>query len=455
MARVLVADDDPFMRGSLLDALHDDGHDGEGFASAREALEAHDERSFDLVITDLKMPGMNGIELLDQIRLRDAQLPVLLITAHGTVETAVQAMKRGASDYILKPFGAEELRLLVGKAIEHRRLLGENEALKRELKRRSDDRPFLGESAAIRAVRERITAVCRSDATILIRGETGTGKELVARSIHYGSPRAERPFLCVNCAALSAGLLESELFGHERGAFTGADRARSGRFEMAEGGSLLLDEVSEIDNGLQAKLLRVLQEKEFERVGSSKTKRADVRVIATTNRDLEQEVRIGRFREDLYFRLNIVPIDVPPLRERKEDIALLADHFLEQAIRRSGRKPGRFSEKSRRELLSYHWPGNVRELENLIERAALLSLGEEIDVDGLRAEGVAAPPIDAGRLRGMALEDVERLLIADTLRLFGGHQKKTAASLGIGVRTLRDKIKKWDLYAARREAVTV
>ncbi len=455
MARVLVVDDDRFMRDSLVDTLSQAGHEVRAFASARDALESFADQSYDVAISDLKMPQVSGLEFLSEARARDADLPVVMITAHGTIDTAVTAMKRGASDYILKPFGAEELALVLAKALERRRLVGENEALRRELRRQSDDSPLLGTSAAMRRVRDRIAAVVDSSATVLIRGETGAGKELVARAIHYGSPRADRPFLCVNCAALSAGLLESELFGHERGAFTGADRARAGRFEMADGGTLLLDEVSEIDIRLQAKLLRVLQEREFERVGSSKTRRVDVRVLATTNRDLEHEVRSGRFREDLYYRLAIVPIDIPPLRERKEDIPLLAAFFLDRAERRSGRPVRKLSEKSLRALAGYRWPGNVRELGNLMERALLLSTGEEIVVEGLDGAAVAARPLpeDAGSFRGRALEEVEKVLIVDTLRMFGGHQKRTAESLGIGVRTLRDKIKKWNLRIEQGEAV--
>ena len=453
MARVLVVDDDRFMRTSLLDTLVSEGHDGKAFASGAEALQALADDSFDVALVDLKMPGMTGLEFLDQARERDARIPIIVITAHGTVETAVKAMKRGAFDYILKPFGGEELRVFLNKALEHRRLVGENEAYKGELRRRDDDRPFLGESPEIAEVKARIDAIADSDATVLIRGETGTGKELVARSIHYRSHRADRPFLCVNCAALSAGLLESELFGHEKGAFTGADRQRLGRFELADGGALLLDEVSEIDPPRQAKLLRVLQEKEFERVGSGKTRKVDVRILATTNRDLERQVRSGRFREDLYFRLNIVPIQVPPLRDRKSDIPLLIDHFLTRSQRRSGRPELPLEESSRKELMAYHWPGNVRELENVIERAVLLSRGELVVVEGLQEGAVTLATTDASGFRGLSLEEVERLMIEDTLRRHGGHQKRTAESLGIGVRTLRDKIKKWDLKVEREEAV--
>ncbi len=455
MARILVVDDDRFMRGSLVDALEGAGHEVEAFEGAEPALARFAGETFEVAITDLKMPGVGGLEFLARAREVDPRLPVVVITAHGTVETAVQAMKRGAFDYILKPFGEQELTLLVEKALEHRRLVGDNEALRGELRRHRRDRPLLGDSDAMAKVRKRIEAVAESGTTVMIRGETGTGKELVAREIHYSSPRAERPFITVNCAALSAGLLESELFGHEKGAFTGADRRRAGRFELAEGGTLLLDEVSEIESNLQAKLLRVLQEREFERVGSEKTIRCDVRVLATTNRELGIEVREGRFREDLYFRLNIVPIEIPPLRERKEDIPALVETFQSRFERATGRPQRKLTEATFKRLLAYHWPGNVRELENLLERAVLLSTGDELVIEGIGEDGAPrhVSEGDVEALRGLALEDVERLHIEDTLKQFGGHQRRTAESLGIGVRTLRDKIKKWGLQVERGEGV--
>lgn len=454
MTRVLVVDDDTFMLTSLQDILTEAGFDCCPKECAEDGIKALSAERFDLVITDLKMPGMNGLEFLQQALVIDPLLPILLITAHGTVETAVQAMKHGAVDYVLKPFGAEALLLVVRRALERRRLLGENEAFRGEQERSGSDRPLLGESRGMAEVRQRIGAVAKVDTTVLIRGETGTGKELVARAIHEVSDRRDRPYLCVNCAALSAGLLESELFGHEKGAFTGADRQRLGRFELAAGGTLLLDEVSEIEPHLQAKLLRVLQEREFERVGSEKTQKCDVRVLATTNRDLQAEVEAGRFRADLYYRLNIVPIHVPALRDRRDDVLMLAEVFRERFERRAGRESRPFSTQSRESLLGYHWPGNVRELENLVERAVLLSGGPEVEVEGLAAQA----PVQAGEynkesLRDMRLAEVERVLIEDTLRRNNGHQERTAATLGIGVRTLRDKIKKWDLRFGRRAAM--
>jgi DNA-binding NtrC family response regulator len=386
----------------------------------------------------------------------------VVITAFGSVESAVEAMRQGAFDYITKPFRAEELLVVLEKAFGQSRLLRENEFLRGEaLALRGGQGELVGESPAMREVFALIDRYSPSSSTVLIRGESGTGKELVARAIHQRSPRRERPFICVNCAALSAGLLESELFGHERGAFTGADQKRLGRFELAEGGTLLLDEVSEIEPRLQAKLLRVLQERVFERVGSSRSIRADVRVLATSNRDLELEVRQGRFREDLFFRLNVLAIQLPPLRERRGDLGLLVESLLERQRLRAGGPRRRLDESGSALLESYDWPGNVRELENVLERAAILSDGALIPARALTgllprvAAPAAASPLRAAPcprgtsvvdgLAGLPLREVEKLLIRDALRRHGGHQKRTAKALGIGVRTLRTKIKLWGL----------
>lgn len=314
----------------------------------------------------------------------------------------------------------------------------------------------LGSNPRMRRIAKSIERAAEVECTVLVCGETGTGKELWARLLHRSGPRRNKAFVPVNCAALTPSLAESQLFGHEKGAFTGADRRRAGRFELAEGGTLLLDEVSEIEPNLQAKLLRVLQEREFERVGSEKTIRCDVRVLATTNRDLSTEVREGRFREDLFFRLNIVPIEIPPLRERKDDIPLLADEFQARIERKTGRPHRRLMEATVRTLLAYHWPGNVRELENLIERAVLLSPGDELIIEGLADSGAPrhVRESDVEAFAGLSLEDVERLHIEETYRRHDGHQRRTAESLGIGVRTLRDKIKKWGLTVERGEKVT-
>jgi DNA-binding NtrC family response regulator len=360
-----------------------------------------------------------------------------MVTAHGTVETAVGAMKRGAYDFIIKPFKLDEREMLVQRALEHRSLAAENEVLRARV---GEAAPEAVWGPSSRDLRDLLQRAAQSDATVLISGESGTGKEVAARTLHQLSPRRSAPFLAVNCAALSAGLLESELFGHEKGAFTGADKMRKGRFELAEGGTLLLDEVSEIEPGLQAKLLRVLQERVYERVGSSQLRRADVRIIATTNRSLPDEVARGRFRQDLYYRLNVIPVALRPLRERRDEIAPLAERFL-----KAHRK--RLAPAALRRLEAYAWPGNVRELGNVLERASVLCPGEEIPEDllGPWLEGAGAPATQSapGALAGVTLEDLERRAIEATLESTGGNREKAARLLGITSRTLRDKLKKW------------
>ncbi len=426
-------DDEAILRDAIAEALRRAGHEVDAFDSGQPAMDRFARESYQLVITDLKMPGMDGMAVLDEARRAAADVPVLIVTAHGTVESAVEAMKKGAYDYIIKPFKLDELELLVERALRHGMLEAENEVLRARVGEKNGVEAVW--SPATGEVHRLLERAAQSDATVLITGESGTGKEVAARTLHQLSKRRAAPFLAVNCAALSAGLLESELFGHERGAFTGADRARKGRFELAHGGTLLLDEVSEIDPGLQAKLLRVLQERAFERVGSSLTRRADVRVAATTNRDLAAEVARGRFREDLYYRLNVLPIRMPPLRERREEIPLLAEHFL-------ARHRKRVSKGAMKRLCEYDWPGNVRELANVIERGAVLSAGDEISGEtiGPWLEGAAR---GAPSVLGVPLEDLERRAIEDNLKAQGGNRERTARILGISSRTLRDKLKKW------------
>ncbi len=453
MGRVCVVDDKEMLRDSLAETLRREDHVVQAFGDPGEALEAIKAGCFDCVVTDLKMPGMDGVTLLRELRGAGGECAVILMTAFGTVDTAVEAMKLGAFDYITKPFDADKICLLVERAIQHTRLRSENEALRRSLTD-GEQREMVGDSPCMRVLRETIKRVAPSNNTVLIQGESGTGKEMLARAVHLASPRADRPMLCLNCAALSANLLESELFGHERGAFTGADRMRKGRFELADGGTLLLDEVSEIPLPLQAKLLRVLQERQFERVGSGITRNVDVRVIATTNRHLTDWVARKRFREDLYFRLSVLPVSVPPLRERREDIPLLVDYFLSRAASRSGRPKLRVEEQALHAMLEYDWPGNVRELENLCERASVLV------IDGVLTAAMVSPWLggiqrsDAfdQRLRpGHILEDMERQLIEKTLRECGGHRARTAERLGIGVRTLGLKLKQWREEAASKK----
>jgi len=445
MAKILIADDQEMMRDSLAATLAREGHDVIAAGDGQAALQRlNGPGRIDLLISDLKMPKMTGIELLAEAKKLRPEMPVVLMTAFATVATAVEAMKLGAYDYIQKPFDGDEIRILVDRTLEHARLIRENQAL-RTMTEQSTPRPLVGSSDAMSDVRKKIELVAKSSATVLIRGESGTGKEVVARAIHQASPRRERPFLAVNCAALSENLLESELFGHEKGAFTGADRLRRGRFELADGGTLLLDEISEIPPTLQAKLLRVLQESTFERVGSSVSQQIDVRVIATSNRDLEQCVAEGNFREDLFYRLNVVPIDLPPLRQRLEDVPELCRHFLHQVARRENNTFRHIESEALRLFQRYPWPGNVRELQNIVERATVL----EAEPGVIRAVTIepwlrTAPQSSAvNDLAGKPLADIEKQVILSTLERFKGHRVKTAGALGIGVRTLGMKLKRW------------
>lgn len=454
MGRVCVIDDNEMLRESVQETLSREDHVVTVFADPVEALKSIKTVTYDCIVTDLKMPGMDGVTLLQESRAAGCDAPAIVMTAFGSVDSAVAAMKLGAFDYIAKPFDADQLCLVVDRAIQTASLRSENEALRRSLTD-GDSREMIGASSEMRFLRSTLERIAPSSNTVLIQGESGTGKELLARAIHQLSPRKDRPMLCLNCAALSGNLLESELFGHERGAFTGADRMRKGRFELADGGTLLLDEVSEIPMALQAKLLRVLQEREFERVGSSATRRVDVRVIATTNRNLQDWVARRRFREDLFFRLSVLPVAVPPLRERREDISLLVDYFLTRAGSRTGRPRLRVNDAAMALLMEYDWPGNIRELENLCERASVLV------IDGVLTRDILAPWLNGmprsdvvgGTLRkGHLLEDMERQLIEKTLRECQGHRAKTAATLGIGIRTLGLKLKQWrDEAAAKRQ----
>ena len=454
MARILVVDDMEVMRDSLEATLARAGHVVQTRDGGVAALAAVKKQSFDLVVTDLKMPRMDGLAFLERLRGQGCETPVIVMTAYATIKTAVEAMRKGAFDYIQKPFDAQEIDLLVERTLEHHRLLKENEAYRTNARDWQRGRELIGTSAAMQAVLEKVQLVASSSATVLVVGESGTGKELIARALHAQSPRCNKPLLCVNCAALSSSLLESELFGHVKGAFTGADRMRKGRFELAEGGTLLLDEISEMDLTLQAKLLRVLQEKEFERVGSSVTQQADVRVIATTNRDLERLAGTGEFREDLYYRLNVLPIVLPPLRVRlAEDLEPLCEYFLRRCADRDGRAVRILSQAALALLKQYDWLGNVRELENVMERISILGTAEVITPEAIESAlqlGQRTQHEPAGRqeqevCNETSLEAMERRLIAETLSRYEGHRQKTAAALGIGVRTLGMKIKRWDL----------
>jgi DNA-binding NtrC family response regulator len=447
---VLVVDDHAQARESIADVLRRAGHQVDCCSSAAEALQAIERDRFDCIVTDLKMPGMSGIEFIVQLEKRRYGAQVVMVTAHASVATAVEAMRHGAYDYIEKPFDADQLEQLVFQAVRHGRLIHDHPSPQGKAFQAPT---MIGSSAAMRNLREKIALVAPTPETVLIHGESGTGKELVARTVHALSDRRQGPLVSLNCPVLSAHLMESELFGHEKGAFTGADAPRAGRFELADGGSILLDEVTEVDLPLQAKLLRVLQEKSFERVGSSRTLHVDVRVLATTNRDLRAEVAAGRFREDLYYRLAVVPLAVPPLRQRTEDIAELVDYFLGRSAARLQRDPCTLDSGAMDLLVNYRWPGNVRELENIITRASVLGTGKRITADDLRRWLLAGPETKATAPAetlpiGMSLEEMERKLIEATLAHFGGHREKTAKALGIGVRTLTGKLRQYG-YAPR------
>jgi len=447
---VLVVDDHPQVRDSMAEALRASGHGVMCCSSAPEALKVLEQEHYDCVVTDLKMPGMNGIELIMQIEQRRWDTQVVMVTAHASVATAVEAMRHGAFDYIEKPFRIDQLNDLVTQAIRHGRLLKQRPA--------GDSAAaaeMIGSGPQMQSLQARIARVAPTPETVLITGESGTGKELVAKAIHAASDRREAPMVSLNCPVLSANLMESELFGHERGAFTGADAPRTGRFEMADGGSILLDEVTEIDLNLQAKLLRVLQEKSFEHVGSCRTVRVNVRVLATTNRDLQAEVAAGRFREDLYFRLAVLPIHVPPLRQRREDVPQLAEYFFQLCAERLQREPCKLEPSAEKLLMQYDWPGNVRELENIITRSSVLNLDGRVTADDLgrwlipSSHGHDDNPPEVPV--GLSLQEMERKLIESTLEHFGGHRAKTAEALGIGVRTLSGKLRQYG-YAPREKS---
>jgi DNA-binding NtrC family response regulator len=459
VGRVLVVDDNARARQSIVDVLKAAGHEVVSSASAIEALKIVEKAPFDVIVTDLQMPGMDGLAFIRTLSERKVESQIVMITAFASVTSAVEAMRYGAFDYIEKPFDVEQLETLIGRALRHGDKVGRRSSVPAPAP--AWQSIMVGQSRALSQLRQRIAQAAPTDETILITGESGTGKELVARCLHAASRRSGRALVGLNCPALSPQLMESELFGHERGAFTSADAPRVGRFELAEGGTILLDEITEIDLSLQAKLLRVLQERSYERVGASESRRADVRVVATTNRDLQAEVAAGRFRQDLFFRLAVVPVAVPPLRERLEDVPLLVEHFASEAANRLGKEPCELSADGLDLLCNYHWPGNVRELENLVTRASVLTAHQTITADDLRLWLIDPTgnscPTDAAAASGQSsesigvgtrLEDMERRLIESTLEHYDGHRAKAAQALGIGIRTLTNKLRLYG-YAPR------
>jgi len=444
-ATLLVADDDPGLRESLERTLTREGYRVVLASDGRAALERVQAGGVDLIVTDLRMPGLTGLELLRAAKAIMPDVDVILLTAFGTVEEAVKAMKDGAYDFLTKPFRREQLIKLVDKALERRDLIEQNKELKKQLEDIRAKGQMIGSSPAYRRMLSLVEQVADSSATILIQGESGAGKELVARTIHERSGRRAGPFVAVNCAALPETLLESELFGYEKGAFTGAAGRKEGRFELANGGTLFLDEVADLSLVTQPKILRMLQEGEFERLGGTRTLQVDVRIVAATNQDLAEMVKEKRFREDLYYRLNVITVRVPPLRERHEDIRLLAQHYLRVYAAKNGRKLESFSNEALERLESYKWPGNVRELENLIERTVLLARKDRIDAEDLPEEvaGVKRPPRDAIlELVGTPLAEIEQRLLDETLRITGGNKTQAAKLLGIDVRTVARKLER-------------
>jgi len=432
-AKILIVDDERQMRLAMAETLRRAGYSTSEASSGPQALELFSKGGYDAVVTDIRMPGMSGIELLARLKGADPDAAVVMVTAFGTIEDAVEAMKRGAADYLLKPFSPEYLEQVVAK------LLGKLGAETGEERYR-----IVTEDAQMKKLLAFMRKTAASDATVLIQAESGTGKELAARFIHSNSPRAARDFVAVNCAAVPENLLESELFGYEKGAFTGASSAKEGKFEIADGGTLLLDEISEMSNLLQAKLLRVLQEKEIDKVGGRRPIPVDVRIIASTNTDLVERVRSGAFREDLFYRLNVVPVTIPPLRERPDDIAVLAHHFVRRFAR--GRDLT-LSKAALAAMTAYHWPGNVRELENAIQRAVIVCSDDkaEIGPEDVFAPGstTSPPPVASGVQPGVTVREMEQELILATLKRTGGNRTAAAKLLGISLRTLRNKINEY------------
>jgi two-component system response regulator HydG len=442
--RILVVEDNDVLRRGIARALREAWGEVDEAGSGPEAVSRIGDPArepYAAIVTDLRLPGADGLAVLRAARERDPRTSVLVMTAYGSIETAVQAVKEGAFDFVQKPLDLEQIELRVARCIEHWRLLAEVGELRAEREARRAAEPIVGDSAALRAATELAERVAPTRSTVLVTGETGTGKELLAGLVHRASPRRAGPFVKVNCAALPETLLESELFGHERGAFTGADRQRVGRFEQASGGTLFLDEVGDMSPATQAKLLRVLQEQEFHRLGGTQILRTDARIVAATHQDLEAEVRAGRFREDLFFRLDVIRIHLPPLRERPEDLLALAHHFREHFARELGRPVRGFSEAALARIRSGRWPGNARELRNAVERAVLLAEGPRIEAAALGGAGGSGPQGPAAcRIElppeGIALRDVERELVLAALRRAGFVQKQAAALLGVSRRKL-------------------
>jgi DNA-binding NtrC family response regulator len=451
---ILIVEDEAKMRRLLDLNLADEGYAVHAAADAEAGLNLIRQEKIDLVLTDLRLPGMDGLEFLQMVKRANARIPVVVMTAYGTVETAVEAMKAGAADYVLKPFPLEEIKLVVRKELDVHRLREENLSLREALGQRYQFKNIVARSPKMQEVLATVERVAPTNSTVLLGGESGTGKDLIARAIHQHSRRASGPFVKINCTAIPENLLESELFGYERGAFTGAVSSKPGKFELADKGSIFLDEIGDVLSPIQVKLLRVLQEREFERLGGTKTLRVDVRLVAATNRDLRAALEQGTFREDLYYRLNVVPINIPPLREHKDDIPYLVDHFIEHFARESGKPISGIVPGALKVLMDFHWPGNVRELENIIERAVALSDSATIDVGDIRLDlsptrhaspmGTAGAGVDILPFPpdGMTLEQYEDEIIREALRRANGNKSQAARLLGLSRNALRYRLSK-------------
>ncbi|MBI5739634.1 MAG: sigma-54-dependent Fis family transcriptional regulator [Nitrospirae bacterium] len=453
MHRILVIDDESSIREMLKDFLSSKGFDVETAADGESGLNLLKSEKFNLLLLDLMMPGINGLDVLREVNSEKIDISSIMITAHASVPTAVEAMKLGAFDYITKPFVLEDVYMAIKRALDISRLQEENNRLKKELKRKFSTHKIIGNSAPLQEVIKFIEKIADTDSTVLITGESGTGKELVAKTIHYNSSRSRYAFIPLNCAAIPKDILESELFGHEKGAFTGAINTRIGRFELASNGTLFLDEIGELAPSLQVKLLRVLQEKEFERVGGIKTIKVDVRIIAATNRDLDKAVKESMFREDLFYRLNVIPVHLPPLRKMREDIPLLIEHFVTEIAKRKKKEPPKISREAMECLVEYKWPGNVRELENLIERLIILKEGDAITPSDLperfsekrkmprvftKAQSLSSDGVDLN----VMLDEIENNMIIQALEISKGIKSKAASLLGLNRTTLIEKMKK-------------
>ncbi|MEE9558126.1 MAG: sigma-54 dependent transcriptional regulator [Candidatus Brocadiales bacterium] len=445
--RILVVEDDKNSLSGLLKLLQREGYETSGAISAYEALALMETQHYDIVLSDMKLPGLGALSLIDEIRKKDTEIPIVIMTAYSSIENAVAAIKRGAEEYLTKPLNIDALKRTLKKIGERQLLLKENEALKVRLEKKNAFQEFIGNTKEMRKMFSTIRDVAPSTATVLICGETGVGKELVAQAVHRLSPQKGGPFTVLHCAALAGGVLESELFGHDKGSFTGALYTRKGRFELAHQGTLFLDEVSEMSLQVQVKLLRVIETGQFERVGGEVTKEVDVRLLAATNKDLEKEVAEGRFRKDLYYRINVIKIDIPPLRDRRDDIPLLTDYFLIHYAQKNNKNIKGVSPEVMKLLKDYNWPGNVRELENTIERAVVLSKKNVIETEHLPSNlthsGETTSPYLQLRV-GTPLKDVEKEVILKTLELTGGSKTDAAKLLGVSTRKIEYKVKEWE-----------